>query len=139
MQELSAFNKFMISYDVCNLFTNIPLKETIKLAVNLIFEKRPETRVTRKQLTKLFAFATSGTHFLFNGNYHDQIDGVAMGSLLGPVLTNLFMGYHEKVWLEEFKTCEVVSYRRYVNDSSVCLLVKKMRIKFFTFFKLSSY
>ena len=32
MQEVSVFNKFMISYDVCNLFTNIPLKETIKLA-----------------------------------------------------------------------------------------------------------
>ena len=39
-QEVSACNKFMISYDVCNLFTNIPLEETIKLAVNLIFEKR---------------------------------------------------------------------------------------------------
>ena len=71
MQELSAFNKFMISYDVCNLFTNILLKETIKLAVNLIFEKRSKIRVTRKQLTKLFAFATSGTHFLFNGNYYN--------------------------------------------------------------------
>ena len=69
IQELSAFNtfnKFMISYDVCNLFTNITLKETIKLAVNLIFEKRPEIRVTRKQLTKLFEFATLGTYFLFS-------------------------------------------------------------------------
>ena len=78
--------------------------------MNLIFKKRPEIRVTRKQLTKLFEFATSGTHFLFNGNYYDQIDGVAMGSPLGPVLANLFMGYHEKIWLEEFKTCEVVLY-----------------------------
>ena len=87
----------MISYDVCNLFTNIPLKETIKLAVNLIFEKRPEIRMTRKQLTKLFEFVTSGTHFLFNGDYYNQIDGVAMGYPLGPVLANLFMGYHEKI------------------------------------------
>ena len=31
-----------------------------------------------------------------------------MGSLLGPVLVDLFMGYYEKIWLEEFKTCEVV-------------------------------
>ena len=83
----------MIFYDVCNLFTNIPLKETIKLAVKLIFEKRPEIKITRKQLTKLFKFATSGTHFLFNGNCYDQIDGVAMGSPLGPVLANLFIGY----------------------------------------------
>ena len=87
----------MIFYDVCNLFTNIPLKETIKLAVNLIFEKRPEIRMTRKQLTKLFEFVASGTHFLFNGDYYNQIDGVAMGYPLGPVLANLFMGYHEKI------------------------------------------
>ena len=91
----------MISYDVCNLLTNIPLKETIKLALNLIFEKRPEIRIPRKQLTKLLEFAPSRTHFLFNGNYYNQIDGVALGSPLGPTLANLFMGYHEKIWLEE--------------------------------------
>ena len=54
IQDVSAFNKFMISSDAWILSTNIPLKETIKLALNLIFEKRPE----RKQLTKLFKFAT---------------------------------------------------------------------------------
>ena len=82
----------------------------IKLAVNLIFEKRPEIRITKKQLTKLFEFATPVTHFLFNGNYYDQTDGVGIGFPLGPVLANLFIGYHEKIWLEEFKTCEVVLY-----------------------------
>ena len=50
-------------------YTNIPFKETIKLPVNLIFEKRPEIRITRKQLTKLFEFAISRTHFMFNGNF----------------------------------------------------------------------
>ena len=30
---------------------------------------------------------------LFNGSFYDQIDGVAMGSPLAPVLANLFMGY----------------------------------------------
>ena len=38
------------------------------------------------------------------------------GYMLEPALANLFMGYHEKIWLEEFKTCEVVLYRRYVDD-----------------------
>ena len=43
-----------------------------------------------------------------------------MGSPLGLVLANLFKGYHERFWLEEFETCEVVLYRRYVDDI-ICL------------------
>ena len=31
-------------------------------------------------LRELFTFATSQTHFLFNGLFYDQCDGVAMGS-----------------------------------------------------------
>ena len=33
---------------------------------------------------------------------YDQTDGVGMGSPLAPVLTNLFMGHHESIWLEEY-------------------------------------
>ena len=39
-----------------------------------------------------------------------------MGSPLAPVLASLFMGHHEKTWLNEFRECEVISYRRYVDD-----------------------
>ena len=46
-------------------------------------------------------FATSGTHFIFDGCFYEQIDGVAMRSPLGPVFANLFMGYHEANWLQE--------------------------------------
>jgi len=48
----------------------------------------------------LFTVATAQTHFSFNGSFYDQIDGVAMGSPLAPGLANLFMGHHEKMWLE---------------------------------------
>ena len=49
-----------------------------------------------------------------------QIDGVAMGSPLEPVLANLFMGFYEKQWLKEFSFCKVLLYRRYVDDI-ICL------------------
>ena len=39
IQEVSVSDYFMVSYDVCSLFTNIPLKETIDLAVDIIFDK----------------------------------------------------------------------------------------------------
>ena len=39
-----------------------------------------------------------------------------MGSALGLVLANLFMGYHEKKWLQEFDKGNVLIYKRYVDD-----------------------
>ena len=43
-----------------------------------------------------------------------------MGSPLGPVLADLFMGYHEANQLQVFKDWEIILYRRYVDDI-ICL------------------
>ena len=102
--------------------------------MKLIFEKCPDIKITRKQPTKFFEFATLRTHFLFNGNYYDQIYGMAMGSPLGPVLAKLFLEYPwKKIWLEESKTCEVLLYRRYV-DVIICLFACEKDVdEFFNF------
>ena len=72
---------FMVSY-VTSLFTNIPLSETIDLAVNAIFESNTglDLKLGKIELKELFNFATSYTNF-FNGCFYDQVDGVAMSSL----------------------------------------------------------
>ena len=111
----------MVSYDVTSLFTNIPLKETIEIAVNTILEKNPKIKISKGELTKLFNFATSETHFLFNDKYYDQINGVAMGSPVAPVLANLFMSHYENKWIEEYREYDISFYIRYV-DSIFCLL-----------------
>ena len=55
---------------------------------------------------------------LFDQEFYKQYDGVAIGSPLGPTLANVFLCYHEKVWLQncpsEFKPA---IYRRYVDDT----------------------
>ena len=73
---------FMVSYDVTSLFTNIPLSETIDLVVNAIFESNTglDLKLSKTELKELFNFATSHTHFLFNGCFYNQVDGVPMGS-----------------------------------------------------------
>ena len=58
-------------------------------------KQRRNLNITKRELKKLFLFATSQTHFLFNGKFYNQIDGVAMGSPLTPVLANIFMGFYE--------------------------------------------
>ena len=79
---------------ITSLFTNIPLQKTIDITINLIFNHNPNLNITRKELKKLFLFATSQTHFIFNSNFYNQIDGVAMGFPLAPGLANIFMGFH---------------------------------------------
>ena len=68
---------------------------------------------------------------LFDQQFHKQHDGVAMGSPLGPTFVNVFLCYHEKIWLQncpsEFKP---VIYRRYVDDTFL-LFRSKHHIKKF--------
>ena len=117
INQLPTSGKFMVSFDVESLFTSIPLDECIDLAVTYIYQGNPGLAISPTDLETLFSFATAGTHFLFKGAFHDQVDGVAMGSPLAPVLANLFMGHHEKNWLDNFSSSQVLFYRRYVDDT----------------------
>ena len=120
LKNLSEQDKkgvFMVSYDVTSLYTNIPLNETISIAVDKIFEaQHSNIKISKDELRRLFQFATSGTHFQFNGKIYDQVDGVSMGNPLAPTLANLFMGYHEENWLRSNEAKNIFFYNRYVDD-----------------------
>ena len=68
---------------------------------------------------------------LFDQEFYKQYDGLAMDSPLGPMLANLFLCYHEKIWLQscpsEFKP---VIYRRYVDDTFLLFRSKHQIEKF---------
>ena len=54
-------SKFLVSYDVTSLFTNILLQETIDIAINLIFSHNPNRNITKRELDKPLRFAISQT------------------------------------------------------------------------------
>ena len=116
IQNLEFQKSFLVSFDVESLFTNVPVKETTEIAMDLIYQHHKNLKISRPQLRKLFQFATSQTHFIFDGQYYDQVDGLAMGSPLGPTMANIFMGKHEKEWLQNFSGSGVLFYRRYIDD-----------------------
>ena len=134
LRELKQQNlegQFMISFDVCSLFTNIPLNETIDLAVDLILNKKPDLKISKRELRELFVFATSKTNFIFQGVIYDQIDGIAMGSPLAPILANLFMGYNESIWINQYTHKKADFYKRYVDDIFACFDNEADALKFF--------
>ena len=66
IKNANISKKFLLPYDVMSLFTNIPLQETIDIAISFIFNDNPNLNITRKELKKLFLFTTSQTYFKFN-------------------------------------------------------------------------
>ena len=55
-------------------------------------------------------------HFRFNGETFTQIDGVVMGSPLGPLLANIFMISLEKKVLPNVSNY-LCYWKRYVDDT----------------------
>ena len=64
IKNANLSKKFLVSYDVTSLFTNIPLQETIDIAINLVFNHNPNLNITRKKL-KNFSFSLHHRLILF--------------------------------------------------------------------------
>ena len=87
----------MASFYVTSLFTNIPLDETIEIIAQQLFHNSKIFHgFSRAEFIKLLNLAVKNCHFIFNGKFYDQVDGVAMGSPLGPLLANIFLSFHER-------------------------------------------
>ena len=98
----------MASLDVGSLFTNIPIDETIKNAVDDLFSSNMyRGKLSKNELDYLLRLATSESSFIFDNILYKQIDDVAMGWPVGPTLPNAFLCHYEKLWLDrcppEFK------------------------------------
>ena len=63
--------------------------------MNLIFNQKPNLNITTKELKKVFLFAISHGHFIFNRKFDNQIDVVAWVLFLASLFANIFMGFHE--------------------------------------------
>ena len=121
----------MCSFDAVSLFTNVPLEETIDICADALYRRddnKDPVAISEDSFRKLLKMVTSGVEFSFDDTMYCQMDGVAMGSPLGPVLANIFVGYCESRVPDTSWPCV---YCRFVDDSfawfeereqSVCLL-----------------
>ena len=113
-----ARDSYLVSFDVESLFTNIPTQETIEIILKRAFKRETDLYfgLRRGDLKKLLEICTQESHFQFAGQYYDQIDGVAMGSPLGPLFANVFMSEFENTHLDKLDALGLVSWYRYVDD-----------------------
>ena len=107
----------MVLNDVTSFSTNIPLEETIEIILRRVyFDQEISTNIPEKEAKELLHLCTKNVHNIFNSEIYIQIDGVAMGSPLGPVLANIFMFELEKILIPKIVK-EVKFWRRFVDDT----------------------
>lgn len=70
-KPLNSCRKFLISFNVCRLFTNIQLLETIDLAINWILDKG-KLSVEREDLRKLLFVTMSFSSDEATAAFHDS-------------------------------------------------------------------
>ena len=100
----------LVSYDVSSLFTNVPVNERIEILAEKAFKddwfnKEYDHSITKTVLKELLEAATKNQLFHFKGNLYEQVDGVAMGSPLGPLMANTFVQYRRKIDKPEQDAC----------------------------------
>ena len=111
----------MVSFDVKSLFANVPLDRTIDIVLRRIYDKHElQTSIARSEMKKLLILCAKNVHFTFDNVIKVQNDGMAMGSPLRPVLSDIFM-----IELETSLSPELIDYiqfwKRYVDDT-ICFI-----------------
>ena len=67
-------------------------------------------------MKELLILCTKNVHFTFNNETYIQVDGVAMGLRLGPVLANIFMVELETSVIPNLSN-KVKLWKRFVGDT----------------------
>jgi hypothetical protein len=125
---------YIISFDVESLFTNVPINETLEIIKNTFFTKKSTKHVKNESnyhgdldgirwehLENLLKRCLQESVFTFNKKLYKQIDGVSMGSPLGPIIANIFMNDFENKHMDELRKLGVKTWFRYVDDTFVII------------------
>ena len=86
------------SYDVAALFTSVPVDP----ALNIIKRStgkgahpqgKDRTVLAVSDIILLLEFCLKNTNFSFQDQFHEQVEGTAIGSPVSPLVANLYMKY----------------------------------------------
>ena len=93
-----VLGKCLSSYDVSILFTSVPIDPALKIIKDLLVKDptlKDRTVIGIDDIILQLEFCLKNTYFSFQGQFFEQVEGVAMGSLVSPIVANLYMEYLE--------------------------------------------
>ena len=117
MQPSLAFNIFAReNLDITSLDTVIPNDECL-LALKHFFDLSTVKEPSSETLLRLAELVLTLNCFSFADSHFKQINGVAMGTKMGPSYANLLsVGYVEHKFFNQYNDPKPELYRRYIDD-----------------------
>ena len=91
------------SYDVTSLFTSVPIDPALNIIKDLVEKDEKlndRTVLSVQNIMQLLGFSLNNTYFSFQNKFYEQVEGVAMGSPVSPIVANLYMEYFEEKTLK---------------------------------------
>ena len=135
--ETSLLNerKLMIRiccYSQCRIFRRLQVQKVYTMDVNSLYSvirnnsglealayflnKRPVLDPPTSTLTRLAELVLTLNAFTLNGDFYQQIGGVAMGSKMGPNYACLFVGYVEDQIASQYHGLVPQLHKSYIDD-----------------------
>ena len=111
--NFSGQDKLIFTVDITSLYTVIPNSEGLQ-ALKHFFDQRTVKEPSSETLLRLAELVLTLNCFSFAGNYYKRINGVAMGTRMGPSYANLFVGYVE--FFNQHNGPKSERYGRYIDD-----------------------
>ena len=108
-------DKLIFTMDITSLYTVIPNGEGL-LPLKHFFDLCTVKEPSSETLLCLAELVLTLNCFSFAGSYYKQINGVAMGTKIGPSYANLFIGYIEHKFFNQYNGPKPELYRCYIDD-----------------------
>jgi len=116
-------NCMFLSFDVKDMYSNIPIQETVQILEHDLLTSETLSKQEIKDLIKLTRNTLEQNYFEYNKIYYQQMNGLAMGSPLSGSIADIYMHYLETEKIINTKNPfhkKIVYWFRYVDDI-ICL------------------
>lgn len=127
-------NSMLVSFDVKNLFPSIPPEDCIRLLRKLLFDRTNIPTHHILNLCLLVDTVLRQNFFQFNQQFYSQQSGLAMGSPLSPLLSEIFMSELESLIEQHPLFTKLIHFSRYVDDTFVIFNGSLMELNMFLSF-----